>query len=104
MTNRKGPNATSNDVSVRALKSTPGLREEEIRGQVLEIIAQLVSEVHSSFGTAPTAILHSSLDKDLALARLIHGALSEIGCTSLTGKVDRISGMSSPPPGVLLGG
>ncbi|WP_420836854.1 hypothetical protein, partial [Bradyrhizobium algeriense] len=38
------------------------------------------------------------------LGRLIHGAPSEIGCTSLAGKVDRISGMSSPPPGVLLGG
>jgi hypothetical protein len=38
------------------------------------------------------------------LARLIHGAPSEIGCTILTGKVDRISGMSSPPPSVLLGG
>jgi CRP-like cAMP-binding protein len=38
------------------------------------------------------------------LTRLIHGAPSEIGCTILTGKVDRISGMSSPPPSVLLGG
>ncbi|MBO1909305.1 AMP-binding protein [Microvirga sp. 3-52] len=70
MTDRKGQNATSNGGSVRALKSAPGLREEEIKGQVLEIIAQLVSEVHSSFGTAPTATLHSSLDGDLALDSL----------------------------------
>ena len=52
------------------MKSAPGLREEEIKGQVLKIIAQLVSELHSSFGTAPTATLHSSLDGDLALDSL----------------------------------
>jgi 1-acyl-sn-glycerol-3-phosphate acyltransferase len=52
------------------MKSAPRLREDEIKGQVLKIIAQLVSEVHSSFGTASTATLHSSLDHDLALDSL----------------------------------
>jgi hypothetical protein len=39
-----------------------------------------------------------------ALARLIHSDPSEIGCAILAGGFDRISGMPSPPPGVLLGG
>jgi hypothetical protein len=38
------------------------------------------------------------------LARLIHSDPSEIGYAILTGGFDRISGMSSPPPSVLLGG
>jgi hypothetical protein len=38
------------------------------------------------------------------LARLIHSDPSEIGCAILAGGFDRISGMPSPPPGVLLGG
>ena len=42
--------------------------------------------------------------EEMTLARLIHSDPSEIGCAILAGGFDRISGMPSPPPGVLLGG
>jgi acyl carrier protein len=45
-------------------------REETVAAQVITIITQLVSDVHSSFGTAPATTLQSSLDRDLALDSL----------------------------------
>ncbi|WP_162820885.1 hypothetical protein [Microvirga calopogonii] len=38
------------------------------------------------------------------LTRLIHGDPSEVGFASLTGSFDGLSGMSSPPPRIRLGG
>jgi 1-acyl-sn-glycerol-3-phosphate acyltransferase len=52
------------------VRPEPLSREEAIAAQVIGVIAQLVSEVHSSFGTAPALTLHSSLDRDLALDSL----------------------------------
>jgi hypothetical protein len=52
------------------------------------------------FGKTP---MQTFLDA-IPLARLIHSDPSEIGYAILTGGFDRISGMPSPPPGVLLGG
>src|SRR5215211_2507916 len=40
----------------------------------------------------------------LPMLRLIHGTPSGVSCASLTGSFDGLSGMSSPPPRLLLGG
>jgi hypothetical protein len=68
--------------------------------------AYYVSSLDPGVGktTAMVHFLRELVTPQDHLARLIHGAPSGVSCAMLTGGFDRISGMSSPPPGVLLGG
>ncbi|AWM86342.1 AMP-binding protein [Microvirga sp. 17 mud 1-3] len=45
-------------------------QKSEVAGRVIDIVSQLVSEVHSSFGSARAVALQSNLDRDLALDSL----------------------------------
>ena len=45
-------------------------RKDAVAGRVIDIVSQLVSEVHSTFGSARVVTLQSSLDHDLALDSL----------------------------------
>ncbi|WP_343232417.1 AMP-binding protein [Microvirga terricola] len=45
-------------------------RDNAVADRVIDIVSQLVSEVHSSLGSARIVTLHSSLDRDLALDSL----------------------------------
>ena len=76
----------------------PLSREEAIAAQVIEVIAQLVSEVHSSFGTAPAITLQSSLDRDLTLDSLARTELLlRLNRTFEVRLPDRLLGEASTP-------
>ncbi|MGO4570631.1 AMP-binding protein [Microvirga sp. 2TAF3] len=51
-------------------KPEAGSRDEAVAARVLDIVAQLVDEVHPSFAATRAARLYSSLDRDLALDSL----------------------------------
>ncbi|HZA93611.1 MAG TPA: AMP-binding protein [Gemmatimonadales bacterium] len=80
------------------VRPEPLFREEAVAAQVIEIIAQLVSEVHSSFGTAPVITLQSSLDRDLALDSLARTELLlRLNRTFKVQLPDRLLGEANTP-------
>jgi acyl carrier protein len=80
------------------VRPEPLSREEAIAAQVIEVITQLVSEVHSSLGTAPAITLHSSLDRDLTLDSLARTELLlRLNRTFKVQLPDRLLGEASTP-------